>query len=402
MANGSPAIIFCADGTWNGPGEPDSDDKAAPATNVFKLFLNLDGEDTPGTFKLEKEQERVLIADGAVVQAAKYLHGVGDSDNPLVQWLGGSLGAGLITRIVRGYTFLSRSYSAGGKIFILGFSRGAYTARALAGLIAAKGLLDPAKADLDDKVHAYRLGLGAWYAYRRAALARNPDWLGRLEETILDLPGLITVLPSPEPLIPAPIEAVAVWDTVGALGIPEFTRSMIRLDSFRFADTKLSPVVRHGLHAIAIDERREDFTPTLWDADPRIQQMLFPGAHADVGGGYPDSNDESGLSDGALRWMMNQLGPLGVRFAPKLLALPRPDPLGTAHQPWRHDPWRVLPTGPRAFPAGLMLSRSVLDRVQGGAVVAEPGTAAATYAPANLAGAYLTAAGNAAATVAVA
>ena len=80
-------------------------------------------------------------------QAAKYLHGVGDSDNFLVKALGGALGAGLITRIVRGYTYISRTYAAGDRIFIVGFSRGAYTARALAGLIAAKGLLDATKLD---------------------------------------------------------------------------------------------------------------------------------------------------------------------------------------------------------------------------------------------------------------
>jgi predicted DNA-binding WGR domain protein len=77
----SKNIVFCADGTWNGPGEPDSDDKTAAATNVFKLFLNLDGRDTPDTYLLEKEQERVLTAaDGTTPQVAKYLDGVGDSD----------------------------------------------------------------------------------------------------------------------------------------------------------------------------------------------------------------------------------------------------------------------------------------------------------------------------------
>jgi tetratricopeptide (TPR) repeat protein len=154
----SKNILFCADGTWNGPGEPDSDDKTAIPTNVFKLFLNLDGRDTADTYLLEKEQERVLTAaDGTMVQHAKYLHGVGDSDNLLVKAFGGALGAGLITRIVRGYTYVSRNYVAGDTIFIVGFSRGAYTARALAGLIATKGLLDATQLDLTDKEMAYRL-----------------------------------------------------------------------------------------------------------------------------------------------------------------------------------------------------------------------------------------------------
>jgi uncharacterized protein (DUF2235 family) len=271
-------IIFCADGTWNGPGEPDTDDKAGPPTNVFKLFLNLDGKDTPGSYLLEKEQERTLPgADGAVRQTAKYLHGVGDSDNFLVRLLGGTLGAGLIARIVRGYTFISRNYVPGDKVFITGFSRGAYTARALGGMIANKGILDPTRIDLSDKERAYKLGTAVWYEYRRAVMEADSNWLEKLEDTVLDIPGVLTRLPSESLLTPAAIEAIAVWDTVGALGIPAYTKTLIRIDAFRFADLTLSPAVRHGIHAIAVDEQREDFTPTLWNADPRITQALFPG-----------------------------------------------------------------------------------------------------------------------------
>lgn len=391
----SKNIVFCADGTWNGPGEPDSDDKTAPPTNVFKLFLNLDGKDTPGTFLLEKEQERVLQdANGVVQQWAKYLHGVGDSDNLLVRLLGGTLGAGLIARIVRGYTFISRNYVAGDKIFIIGFSRGAYTARALGGMIATEGLLDASKVDLTDQEHAYRFGTAVWYRYRRAALQADTTKLQRLEDTVLDIPGLLDRLPSDDLLTKAPIEAIAVWDTVGALGIPEYTRTMLRIDVFRFADTSLSPVVRRGIQALAVDERREDFSPTLWDADPRITQALFPGAHADVGGGYPDDDDESGLSDRTLAWMTTQLSAAGVLFAVMPAIMPHPDPRGTAHEPWLQLPWDVLPRGPRAFPAGLCLSQGVIDRINGGPVLAEPQAPATPYAPANLT-AYLK--GNAAA-----
>src|SRR5215475_4350885 len=183
----SKNIIFCADGTWNGPGESDSDDKTAPDTNVFKLFLSLDGKDDAGTTKLEKEQERTLkAADGTVQQVAKYLHGVGDSQTFLVRILGGTLGAGLITRIVRGYTFISRNYQPGDKIFLVGFSRGAYTARALAGLISAKGLLDPNKIDLADKTAAYRLGVAVWFAERKAALHGVQGLLSNLFNAVLD------------------------------------------------------------------------------------------------------------------------------------------------------------------------------------------------------------------------
>jgi Uncharacterized alpha/beta hydrolase domain (DUF2235) len=378
-------IVFCADGTWNGPGQPDNDDKSARATNVLKLFLNLAGQDEPDSFKLANEQERTLSgADGAVRQASKYLHGVGDSDNFLVKALGGTLGAGLITRIVRGYTFISRNYAQGDKVFIVGFSRGAYTARALAGLIAAKGLLDATRIDLTKKETAYRLGAAVWYAYRNAALRSNTDWFGRLEEMALDLPAFLSLPPRDDLLIPAPIEAVAVWDTVGALGIPEFTVQMERVDSFQFADRKLSPIVRNGLHAIAVDEQRADFTPTLWDADARITQVLFPGAHGDVGGGYATADNESGLADSALRWMMDELASLGVVFADPLAWQPKPDACATAHQPWTNPPWPLLPRGSRHFPAGLYIARLLLDRLAGGPVLGAPGMSAAIYAPGNL------------------
>jgi hypothetical protein len=78
----SKTIIFCADGTWNGPGENDQTSAAKPATNVLKLFLNLAGADSLDTMLLKDEQERTLAApDGTVTQVSKYLHGVGDSTN---------------------------------------------------------------------------------------------------------------------------------------------------------------------------------------------------------------------------------------------------------------------------------------------------------------------------------
>jgi uncharacterized protein (DUF2235 family) len=378
-------IVFCADGTWNGPGEPTDEDQSVVPTNVFKLFSNLAGQDLPGTLLLAKEQERALVDDsGAVLQIAKYLYGVGDSSNFLVQILGGTVGAGLITRIVRGYTFISRNYRAGDRIYIVGFSRGAYTARALAGIITDQGLLDATQIDLDDKTAAYRLGSAVWYAHLKTVRRANPDLLGRLEEYVLDLPGFLAKPPATNQLIRAQIETVAVWETVGALGIPEFNVNEARVDAFQFADTRLSTAVRHGIHAVAVDEQRADFTPTLWDADPRITQVLFPGAHADVGGGNPASGDESALSDCALIWMIARLTDLGVRFAVTPTATRVPDPAGVAHQPWTHAPWTLLVHRPRVFPAGLCLTQCLVDRLRGRPVGAAPGTPPGRYAPGNL------------------
>jgi len=387
------AIIFCADGTWNGPSQPDDHDPDSPPTNVFKLFMNLAGVDTPGTALLAEEQERVLTdPGGTVLQTAKYLHGVGDSKNYLVRLVGGTNGKGLIVRIVRGYTFISRNYRSGDRIYIVGFSRGAYTARALAGLIADQGLLDASKLNLDDKENAYQLGSAVWSAHLQASGLRRDNAVGQFERYLSELPAFFSKAPPTGELIKAPIEAVAVWDTVGALGIPAFTLSLSRVDLLQFTDTKLSPVVRNGFHAVAVDERRSDFTPTLWDPDPRVIQVLFPGAHSDVGGGY--SATESGLSGCSLAWMTAQLQRAGVAFAAKPTFVISPDPMGPAHQPWTIPPWLVLPQSVRAFPPGLRVSQCLVDRFAATAVCAAPGLPPMAWRPGNLS-AYLAATGTA-------
>jgi uncharacterized protein (DUF2235 family) len=380
-------IVFCADGTWNGPGE-NGDAKDGDPSNVFKLYLCLAGQDVldAATYRSANEQERMLRGDGgALLQAAKYLHGVGDSDNFLVKVLGGVLGAGVIARILRGYTFLSRNYEPGDRIFIIGFSRGAYTARALAGLVCAKGLLDARTHDLSDKERAYRLAGTVWADYRSTQCeAKGASWVQRMEDLLNDLPRFFSQGAAPRLVADVPIEAVAVWDTVGALGIPQYHAECQRLDLFRFADTSLNAKVRRGLHCIAIDEQRADFTPTLWEPDTaRIEQCLFPGAHADVGGGYPASGAESGLSDGALHWMIDRLKTLEVSFADPLPLMLAPDALATAHQPWRKVPWNVLRHQPRDGLKGLPRDGSVGKR-WGQLVRPDPDAPHEPYGPPNL------------------
>jgi uncharacterized protein (DUF2235 family) len=373
------SIVFCADGTWNGPGQgEEQEENGGRRTNVYKLFLNLDGALAAGSLLTADEQERILTApDGRVNQIAKYLHGVGDSRNFLVRILGGGGGAGLVTRVVRGYTFISRNFEPGDRIFIVGFSRGAYTARALAGLIAARGLLDPKQNELSDRDQAYRLGSAEWFTYRRGALKTKPNLLHRLAEISVDLPRFLSAEATAARIPDVTMEAVVVWDTVGALGIPAYNlKTDTQLDAFQFADLILSQKVRHGLHAVSIDEQRANFTPTLWDADPRITQVLFPGAHADVGGGYPDS--ESGLSDCALQWVTKQMGALGVAFAAKPTVALEPDPCGKSHTPWSDAPWNILPKGTRELRGGLAVHRSVVDRLAGVAKLPAP------YKPSNL------------------
>lgn len=112
------------------------------------------------------------------------------------------------------------------------------------------------------------------------------------------------------------IEVIGVWDTVGALGIPMALFSPLDHLLFRFYDTALHPNVRFGYHALAIDEKRESFTPTLWDAREGIEQVWFAGVHADIGGGYK----ETGLSDLTLAWMLRKLQPHGMLFGDRAFA----------------------------------------------------------------------------------
>jgi hypothetical protein len=246
--------------------------------------------------------------------------------------------------------------------------------------------MDATKVDLADKAFAYRLGSAVWCRHQRQLRA---GFLGLLESFVADLPGFLSSPPNPSQMLPAQMEAVAVWDTVGAMGIPDFAADRERIDLFRFADTKLSPQVACGLHAVSVDEERADFVPTLWQPDPRVTQVLFPGAHADVGGGYPVATGESQLSDGAFVWMCNELQRRGLAFQPRPSYEPHPDPTGPAHQPWVHVPWAQLPHGPRELVPGLCLHSSVLQRIAAVAVAAEPGAKAASYLPGNLEGTYL-------------
>jgi uncharacterized protein (DUF2235 family) len=368
-------IVFCADGTWNGPEQQtgvtpiDSADdhgelNGAKVTNVVKLFANLAGRVTPQTMTMRDEQEKVVPdAAGSVVQISKYIHGVGDSDSFLKKAMGGMFGMGVIARIVRGYTFISRNYDPGDEIHIAGFSRGAYTARALAGMISSVGLLNRAEYDANDKNEAYRLGVAAWCQSKNMSL----HGAGKLTDLASHLLNFVSgffarqVLDKNQLIADVPIKSVAVWDTVGSMGIPAYAGDR-RYDVFRFVDTKLSNKVQNGFHAMAVDELRLDFPVTAWDSRAGIKQVWFVGAHADVGGGY--SAAESRLSDIALEWIMKQLAEVGVRLATPLTYKPEPLIGPAIHQPWSKAPFALLPRSPRQVASTDTIHDSVLRRWQ--------------------------------------
>jgi len=322
--------------------------------------------------------------NGVPVQVAKYVHGVGDSAKlPKIAKIG-AFGAGLVARIARGYTYISRNYVPGDSIVIIGFSRGAYTARALAGLIARQGLLRPDLAAIDDN-DRYDTAAAAWYRWKNS---RNTT-LQKIADGLTEFVELHKAFPNPQKLddscfVPADIAAVAVWDTVGALGIP-FHHMGAATDPFRFSDIALSPKIRLGIHAVSIDEQRMQFQPTLWDVnDSRVTQALFAGDHCDVGGGYPDH----GLSDGPLLWVVNRLKEpdIGVIFKDQPPCEVKPDPLGARHRAWMEDPiWMAAGVASRTFPNGIHVDASVHLRMKPTPEVlfSDPGNVAA-YQPGNL------------------
>ena len=360
-------IIFCADGTWNNTGT-ETENKVDAVSNVYKLFLHLAGIaagpteiiDSTGNI-LEVEKSHLLGAE--VKQIAKYINGVGNSNFKINRALGGAFGFGLIERIARGYTFISRNYQPGDQIYIVGFSRGAYTARALAGLICAKGLL--AKKFKQGDSESYDMAQRAWYQYRHSIEISN--YKHKLQNFVTAFTSLKNYLLQ-NTLVAADfvpdvgVKCVAVWDTVGALGIPDFEfddkRAEVK-DAFSFADLNLSNKVANGLHAVALDEMRLLFWPTLWNKRVNIKQVVFPGAHSDVGGGYP----EAGLSDGALVWMIDELAQLNVSFNQTLAASIVPNALAPGHKPWEKIV-KIANLGVRSFPAdgSVIAHQSLTDR----------------------------------------
>lgn len=319
----SKKIIFCADGTWNTPHGP----SALPNdTNVRKLYVLLNDDDS---------------------QLKYYDSGVGTDGSPFEHFFGGTMGEGLFQKVQDGYALLSYVWDPGDEIYIFGFSRGAYTARSLAGMIARFGV--PTK-NLDNRMvnrvfDVYRI---SDEAQKKAA-----------KVPLIDEYGLTDV----------DVRMVGVWDTVGALGIPGHLFNYFDQAKYGFLDTQLSQCVKSAYHAIAIDERRSSFVPTLWtnpdgsarDNDAQLQQVWFPGAHCDVGGSY----FESELSNITLRWMIDCARTCGLAFDDKAVATclgPKPFlPLGLAHDEWKLIPWGI-PTH-RSLPANAVLANTTKLRL---------------------------------------
>ena len=277
-------LALFLDGTWN-----TVDDN----TNVWRLKCLCANRDARGVGQL------VYYDAGLGTQFGEKLRG-------------GVLGYGLGKNLKDAYEWLIDNYNPGDDIFIFGFSRGAYTARSLAGFVAICGLLKPgAPLSINQLYARYARESDAtiWELPDKAAgdLTFEERWMLKYSQ-------------------PVPIEFIGVWDTVGALGIPLFSIEGLSRSTLGFLQTGLRISIQHAFHALAIDEHRKSFSPTLWtknihkgahaapSAPPRpvdkTEQRWFVGAHANVGGGY--QNDT--LAQLPLEWMMRKAALHGLAF----------------------------------------------------------------------------------------
>ncbi len=287
---GRRRLIVCCDGTWNWP-----DGKRE--TNVIRLVRAI-----------------ASVDDHGISQLVYYHQGVG-TGNIVDRIAGGGAGVGLSLSVKACYGFIVDNYVEGDEIFLFGFSRGAFVARSIAGMIGTVGVLR--KADMQKFIPVWN-----WYS------SQDPD-PSAIDELVPDRHRSVH------------IQCVGVWDTVGALGIPG---SRFCLQTFAFYQTELGSHVRYAFQALAIDERRGNFQAAVW-VPPRIaarqaeqpaagqlgqapaaaanraaqvlKQVWFPGVHSNVGGGYP----QHGLSDTTFLWMLAQLNGDGQHEGYKLLGL---------------------------------------------------------------------------------
>ena len=286
-------LVFCFDGSWN----------------------RLDA-DCPTNVVLLAESVRPTSKDGTV-QIVYYDEGVGTGKED--RFRGGAFGVGLLTNLREAYRFLIFNYEPNDEIFIFGFSRGAFTARSFAGFIRHAGILDINSASQINKaLELYQSALGkdgddhpktmkfrAEFSSKVCVSEHDEQW--RCENVKGYQAGSAALLT---------IKYLGVWDTVGSLGFPNILPFADRLNRWLgFHDVKLTSKVHCARHALALDERRKLFRPTIWnnvaelnarknadhyDSEAPYQQRWFPGVHGAVGGGGQDRK----LSDSALSWIL--------------------------------------------------------------------------------------------------
>ena len=318
-------IIVCCDGTGNEYGTNN--------TNVVTAYA---------------------LAEESAQQCRYYDPGVGtggwvyeEDAGTLRAAMDQATGHGLRKNVEDAYRFLMQAYEDDDRVYLFGFSRGAFTVRSLAGMLHRCGLLRPTAANLVE------------YASK---LYHQEDGDNGGEEVDAGFRATFAR--------PCPVHFIGVWDTV---------ESLILNAGRKWHDTRLSPETAFAYQALAIDERRSDFPPCLWDESSRaahqaLEQVWFAGVHSDVGGWY----DERGLSNLALQWMLGKARACGLRLDEEALRHPRHqgDPLGTMHESFDGF-WRFRGSRRRVIPQGARIHRSVLTRMS------DPGSGYAPKLPDN-------------------
>jgi uncharacterized protein (DUF2235 family) len=370
-------IVICCDGTGNEIG--------ANISNVLKLFRVTE----------KNERQRIYYHPGLGTIGLQNTWG--RIKQEVRGLIGLAFGAGLDEDTLGAYTFLCRTWEPGDRVWLFGFSRGAYTARVLAAFTHVMGLLPVDQIDLA----SYAFG-----AYKKASSdSQKSD--GSLDDSALKEAWQFSQVAGGRNI---DIEFVGVWDTVASIIVPRQDNFLFDMQTLRFTRTNSS--VKRFRQAITIDERRRMFRLNRW-VDPQkyqsdpfepstavdqdIRQVWFAGVHSDVGGGYPET--ESGPSKFPLIWMLAQAEAAGLRIDQALVnhlawGLPMPPsknvyvaPSDTAplhnsltagweilewipkRDKWKEWPERksflgfYLPLGePRLIPEGSTIHRSVLDR----------------------------------------
>lgn len=316
-------IVVCCDGTWL-----DSDGDYQTPSNVTRLAraippVGLDKSVTPHE---------------PITQIVFYQNGIGTGSPGLYDKIvGGATGEGLAEHIREAYSFICLNYQDGDEIFLVGFSRGAFTARSISSLINAAGLLTATGLEYFVQVFEdWEFQQKKDFKSRWPDLpfkghkppVTDPDYQRQLIEKGLTRPSI-------------KIKCVAVWDTVGGLGIP-----MIGLlpqppsTDFAFVDTRVESNIEYAFQALALDEHRRSFSPTIWDwphVEPNdlkdLKQCWFPGVHSDIGGSY----DDTALANLTLAWMVNHLDPILTLDHEYIMDLIRPVQKGDLNMVGRHQ-----------------------------------------------------------------
>lgn len=290
-------LVICCDGTWS----TQDRQSGGTVTNVSRLFRNVAEQDAQG-----------------VEQKTYYHPGVGTSSGERLR--GGAFGFGLSRDVKDAYRFIVDNFEPGDELFLFGFSRGAFTARSTAGLIRNSGVLRHEEAGrIDEAYDLYR----SRTAHPRSEAAR------KFRESYSRETG---------------IRFIGVWDTVGALGIPLSGFLNVVNRRWQFHDTDLSTRVDTACQALAIDEKRKPFAPTIWKQQPnapasqQLEQVWFAGVHGDVGGGYAMRQ----LADITLWWLKDRATSSGLAFRDLAGGIEPGWVTGTLHDS-RKGFWRALP-----------------------------------------------------------